>query len=89
MDEIAEAPDFGTHRLILRKPRHLGPEVERALQPVRLPDNTLRDNFICLDIKGFNVEEKGDLHDLLYYMSDDAIAIRSANADDDLPPGLR
>lgn len=76
LDELDEA-DFGTHILSCYKYRHLGDDVFRATQPVRYNDR-LRRNCIYLDINNFDVEEKGDLNDLVQYVSDlDAITQES------------
>jgi len=65
MEELAEEGElFGTHKLICIKPRHLGRDVAGHLEPVLVGDR-LRNNFINLDIKGFNVQERGDLRDIV------------------------
>jgi replicative DNA helicase len=66
MDEIQSEPeDFGTHKLICLKYRWLGKDVHRALQPVEMPDGSKRKNYINLHMENFNLEEKGDLQDLV------------------------
>jgi replicative DNA helicase len=65
MDELAEEEGFGTHKLSCFKYRHLGKNVHRAIQPVRLPDGSLKRNFINLSIENFNVTEVGDLQDMI------------------------
>lgn len=66
MDEIQSEPeDFGTHKLICLKYRWLGKDVHRALQPVEMPDGTKRKNYINLHMENFNIQEKGDLQDLV------------------------
>lgn len=65
MDELAEEDGFGTHKLTCFKYRHLGENVHRALQPVRLPDGDLKRNYINLTIENFNVTEVGDLQDMV------------------------
>jgi len=68
-DEIEMAADFGTHALIPVKTRHLGQDVHRAINKVRMPDDQLRNNCIFLDINSFAVQEKGDLQDLVNSLS--------------------
>ena len=65
LDELAEEEGFGTHKLLCFKYRHLGEDVHRALQPVRLPEGDLKKNYINLDFNNFNVKEKGDLKDFV------------------------
>jgi replicative DNA helicase len=69
LDEIEEEPEgFGTHKLICFKHRHLGPDVYRALQPVEMPDGSSKQNYLNLNIENFNIEEKGDLKDMVESM---------------------
>lgn len=65
MDELAEEEGFGTHKLTCFKYRHLGENVHRAIQPVRMPDGNLKRNFINLNIENFSVTEVGDLQDMV------------------------
>lgn len=65
LDELADEEGFGTHKLLCFKYRHLGENVHRALQPVRLPEGELKKNYINLDFKNFNVKELGDLKDFV------------------------
>ena len=37
----------------------------RAINPVRMPDGSLRKNAINLQMDGFSVEERGDMVDLV------------------------
>lgn len=64
-DEILDNPDFGTHKLVCLKNRHLGENAVRALQPVRMEDGSLQRNAILLNLKNFNVTEVGDIQDLV------------------------
>lgn len=64
-DELLDEPGFGTHKFINIKSRHLGRDIEGALNPVRMPDGALRKNFINLDMRSFFVAEKGDLRDIV------------------------
>ena len=63
---MLDSPDFGTHKLTCFKHRHLGEEYMRALQPVRMDDDTtLSKNCVYLDFNNFNITEVGDLQDLV------------------------
>jgi hypothetical protein len=64
-DEILDNPDFGTHKLVCLKNRHLGENAVRALQPVRMEDGSLQRNAMLLNLKNFNVTEIGDIQDLV------------------------
>lgn len=65
MDEIAdEGSQFGTHKLICIKARHLGEDVMGHLEPVKDGDK-LRQNFINLEFANFSIAEKGDLRDIV------------------------
>jgi replicative DNA helicase len=67
LDEIqSEGNQFGTHKFIPIKHRHLGADIAGALEPVLLGD-TLRKNFINLELKNFNITEKGDLRDIVAF----------------------
>lgn len=65
-DELAEENNmFGTHRLTCFKFRHLGDNIHRAIQPVRMPTGDLKRNFINLSFENFNITEVGDLQDMV------------------------
>ncbi len=82
-DEIeTEGRNFGTHKLINVKARHLGKDIAGAVEPVRLGD-TLRKNFINLEFKNFAISERGDLRDIARVM--DGNADLDTDEDDDLP----
>ena len=87
LDEIEEEPEgFGTHKLICFKHRHLGPDVYRALQPVEMPDGSSKQNYINLDIQNFNIEEKGDLKDMVENMVlEDIGLINEGDAGETIP----
>ena len=73
MDEILDdGEQFGTHKLICIKARHLGKDINGHLQPIRVGD-ALRRNFINLEFANFDIEEKGDLRDV--------VAFRNAHAE--------
>tara|TARA_Y100000114_G_C11758446_1_gene328193 strand:+ start:919 stop:2433 length:1515 start_codon:yes stop_codon:yes gene_type:complete len=64
-DEVAEEGNqFGTHKLINVKARHLGKDIAGACEPVQVDDN-LRKNFINLSFRNFNITECGDLRDIV------------------------
>lgn len=63
-DEIeTEGRNFGTHKFINVKARHLGKDIAGAVEPVQIGD-TLRKNFINLEFKNFCITECGDLRDI-------------------------
>jgi hypothetical protein len=64
-DEIEiEGSNFGTHKLVNIKSRHLGQDIAGALEPIQVGD-TLRKNFINLNFANFNITERGDLRDIV------------------------
>ena len=65
MDELAAEEGFGTHKLTCFKYRHLGDNVQRAIQPVRVEDGDLKKNYINLNFDNFNITECGDLNDFV------------------------
>ena len=89
MDEIQEEPErFGTHKLICLKYRHLGEQPLRAIDPVELEDGGRRNNYLHLRIKNFNVEEMGDLVDMVEYQNLQGEFGPQADQNDDLAPNL-
>jgi replicative DNA helicase len=65
MEEILEeGPEFGTHKLIRVKARHLGEDIAGDLEPVKDGDQ-LRQNFICLSFENFSIRECGDLRNII------------------------
>ena len=65
LDELAVEEGFGTHRLTCFKYRHLGSDIHRAIQPVRMPNGDLKRNFINLNFDNFDISEVGDLQDMV------------------------
>ena len=64
-DEIEiEGAQFGTHKLVNVKSRHLGKDVAGAIQPVQMGDS-LRKNFVNLEFHNFKITERGDLRDIV------------------------
>jgi len=88
LDETANEPNFGTHKLINVKSRHLGAEYMRAINPVRMPDGSLRKNAINLQMEGFNVEERGDMVDLVRALDVNGELDADENVVDDFIPEL-
>ncbi len=65
VEEIAEeGVQFGTHKLIRVKARHLGEDIDGDLEFVKDGDE-LKQNFINLEFKNFSITEKGDLRDIV------------------------
>ncbi|NDG52235.1 MAG: hypothetical protein EBY39_04295 [Flavobacteriia bacterium] len=80
-DEMLESPDFGTHKLICFKHRHLGDEYFRALNPVRLEDGTLVKNSLFLNFDNFNITEIGDMQDFVDFNAASADMNLASNND--------
>ena len=59
---------FGSHKLINLKARHLGDDIYGAIEPVKMPDGTLKKNFINLNFDNFGITEVGDLRDLVEHV---------------------
>ena len=64
-DELVEEDGFGTHKLVCFKNRHLGEDIQRAIQPVRMPDGDFKQNYLNLSFDNFNITEIGDLNDFV------------------------
>lgn len=65
-EEMLDSPEFGTHKLTCVKSRHLGKEYVRAIQPVRMSDeSTFQKNCVFLTFNNFKITENGDLQDLV------------------------
>ena len=77
LDELAECDQFGTHRLTCFKYRHLGHNVHRAIQPVRMPNGDLKRNYLNFDFNNFNINEVGDLQDMVNAQVDVEVAANS------------
>jgi hypothetical protein len=82
-DELQNEPGFGTHKLINVKARHLGKDIAGAINPIKLPDGTLKKNFINLEIANFCVSEKGDYRDIIDAVSTNVNVTK--DNDDDVP----
>ena len=81
---MLDSPNFGTHKLICLKHRHLGSNYYRAVQPVRMEDDTLQKNAIFLSFENFTATEVGDLQDLVDSQGSNA-DINLSNASNELP----
>ena len=80
-DEIAEeGPQFGTHKLINVKSRHLGKDIAGAVEPVQV-DDTLRKNFMNLSFHNFNITECGDLRDIMNFRNTGGNLVGSETSD--------
>ena len=78
-DEMEQEPNFGTHKFKCVKYRHLGQDVNGAVNPVRMPDGGLQQNYIHLDFNNFHITEKGDLRDLVAYLERNPEIIEDGN----------
>jgi hypothetical protein len=78
-DEMEQEPNFGTHKFKCVKYRHLGQDVNGAVNPVRMPDGSLQQNYIHLDFNNFHITEKGDLRDLVRYLNQDPQIVEDGN----------
>ena len=83
LDELQNEKDFGTHKLINVKARHLGKDIAGAINPVKMPDGTFKKNFLNLELNNFFVTEKGDLRDIVDALG--ATANLSQDGNDDVP----
>lgn len=82
-DELQSEKGFGTHKFINVKARHLGKDIAGAISPVKLPDGSVKKNFINLEFNNFCITEKGDLRDIVANMEADAHLASDGN--DDVP----
>ena len=88
LDEMANEPNCGNHKLINVKARHLGADYMRAINPVRMPDGSLRKNAINLQMDGFSVKECGDMVDLVRALNVNEELDGDNNVVDDFIPEL-
>lgn len=80
LDELQlEQQNFGTHKLIKKKSRHLGDMWQRAIHKVQMPDLSLVENCIHLDMNGFNVKCIGDQVDLVNMLNGDQLDVPNQN----------
>lgn len=69
MDEIInEGENFGTHKFIYLKSRHMGINPNRAFDLVCMPDGSKKKNFVNIDFNNFSTTEKGDLIDWVNHL---------------------
>jgi hypothetical protein len=82
-DELQNEAGHGTHKFINVKARHLGKDIAGAINPVKMPDGSLKKNFVNLEIANFCVTEKGDLRDIVDSVNATATVAKDNN--DDVP----
>lgn len=85
IDEREEEPDFGTHKLINVKARHMGKNFNRAMELIRMPDDSLKPNVIHLQMDSFTAEEVGDQLDLVNALRAQANLEENELHDDPVP----
>jgi replicative DNA helicase len=85
LDEIDEEPHFGTHKLINVKSRHLGKSYTRATEPVRMPDDSLKQNVVHLSMDAFTATEVGDQVDLAAALGAQGELEQNEREDDPVP----
>jgi len=85
IDEREEEPDFGTHKLINVKARHMGKNFNRAMELIRMPDDSLKPNVIHLQMDSFTAEEVGDQLDLVNALAAQANLEENELHDDPIP----
>lgn len=70
-DELEkEGGEFGNLKAIFAKTRHLGKDYKRALNPVKMPDDSYKSNYVNIESNNFFFQDKGDLNDLSEYLKD-------------------
>lgn len=84
-EQQEEGAAFGSHKLIFVKSRFLGSDVAGALQLVRMQDGSLKKNFINLQFHNFDIEERGDLRDIVNSVDTDQTTLRRNHDADDVP----
>ena len=85
-DEIQEeGSNFGSHKLIFVKSRFLGSDVAGATSLVQMPNGNMKKNFINLQFNNFDIEEKGDLRDIVNNMDTGMTRLAATNEADDVP----
>ena len=82
-DELQNEAGYGTHKFINVKARHLGKDIAGAINPIKMSDNSLKKNFVNLEIANFCVNEKGDLRDIVDSLSTNATVAKDGG--DDVP----
>ena len=83
-----EGESFGTHKLIPTVARHLGEDPFGHLNAVEMEDGEKRDNFINLKIDNFNVEDRGDLRDIVKTRLGQDLDANTEREEGDLPQGF-
>lgn len=86
LDEIIdEGEEFGTHKLKCLVARHLGEDPFGHLEPVKMDDGTLKNNFINLKIENFKVKDCGDLRDIVEAKMGNDVKAKKSSFDENLP----
>ena len=80
-----EGAIFGSHKLIFVKNRFLGSDVAGAVELVRMPDGTLKKNFINLQFENFDIKERGDLRDIVNRADTNTTTLENSGEDDNVP----
>lgn len=80
-----EGATFGSHKLIFVKNRFLGSDVAGAVELVRLPDGTLKKNFINLQFENFDIKERGDLRDIVNRADTNTTTLENSGENDNVP----
>jgi replicative DNA helicase len=82
--EVTEHLNYGNHKLVCLKARHLGQDPQGEIEPVRMADGSLRRNFMNFDFENFNITERGDLRDLVDHLRIEGIS-PNEDGEDSLP----
>lgn len=91
LDElVVEGERFGTHKLINLVARHLGEDPFGHINPVEMPDGSKKNNFINFHIENFNVEDRGDLRDIVSAQKgEDVNAKQDEDYEDEIPDDFK
>ena len=79
---VWENQKFGNCKLIPVKFRHLGKDWKRVIEPVRIGDGSLVNNFIHMNSESFVFTEKGDLHSTIDQIENNQVLSEEKNDDD-------
>ena len=85
IDERQDEPNFGTHKLINVKSRHLGKSYNRATELVRMPDDSLKHNAVHIQMDAFTADEVGDQLDLANAIGAEGNIEQHERRDDPVP----
>jgi|TARA_B100001094_G_scaffold301915_1_gene328642 replicative DNA helicase len=87
-ERVTEGDHFGTHKLICLAARHLGEDAFGHLEPVEDVEGNNRNNFVNLHFSNFNVEDRGDLRDIVRNSRGEDIFVNDEAQDSGLPAGF-